>query len=101
MISSFSFSSFNISASQGAKKLRVLGLDGCPVSDEGISSISRHLPSLHTLTLARCKQITEEGVHAATGNLKNLTQISVRLCPKITKAGQRTLATKRPDIKFT
>ncbi|XP_077552298.1 F-box and leucine-rich repeat protein 13-like [Haemaphysalis longicornis] len=87
--------------SEVATKLRVLGLAGCPVSDEGIALISINLPSLHTLKLSRCLRVTEKGIDVATCNHRNLTHIYVKGCPNITKAWKDKMAVKRQHLVLT
>ncbi|KAL4186632.1 hypothetical protein AMTRI_Chr09g34910 [Amborella trichopoda] len=57
-------------------KLKALLLDGCDISDVGLSYLGYGLTSLVSLSLRGCKRITDEGIPALfVGSLKQTIQV--------------------------
>ena len=77
--------------------LTTLDLSRCTkgVGDAALLAISRAMPQLRVLRLARCKRLADAGVAAVAAGCAELTELDLELCCGLTDNALRALASGR------
>jgi len=78
-------------------KLISLGVEGCKISDKGLSNAAGSLSNLEELDLGS-NLITDVGIHQAVSHLKGLTDMTLTGCMTITDASIESIVKEMPCL---
>lgn len=77
---------------QGLKELRVLSLNSCSITDNGLIKIGQNLNKLSTLNVGQCTKITDKSLSVVIENCVNLQTIDLYGCTRITTVSLEKLS---------
>ena len=86
----------------GCPSLRSINLAGCAqVTDLGGRAIGTGVPSLTSLDLTECGQVTDAGVQAICAGCPSLTSIILMNCSQVTDAGVQAIGAGCPSLRVS